>query len=361
MDQVVGYQEFKQKMRMYLVNLAKDIRDGKKTEQTIYVLLGPPGIGGRSDTGILEGVSPSIKAAYPGRLCSGIAISKDRGAVVLLDEFEKFLGYRVDLSDCVLLCTANYADQVPDFVQSRAEMVNIELASYGQRVEYVMKALRKKLRGDEDTKHYAEQLDEGFWYRQTNANMETTFKTLRGYGSEEINQAINDFTDYMRVRNENELGDSVVSLAGLEWPEFGFSKPKKISVILFNDLNETEFAEYDCRIIKNENNEIEIVTRNYFGSIVALEQQEQAILRKIRKKIGEEYRHPSIELETEQIEPYRRGLENGFKLSREELEEWKGIIVKKGKLSGAEAVSYDLGRPDLGILWRKQLYFVSSF
>jgi ATP-dependent Lon protease len=111
MDQVIGYEEFKNKMRMYLVNLAKDIKAGKKTEQTIYVLLGPPGIGksyisekvaegmerplinidlgGRSDTGILEGVSPSIKAAYPGRLCSGLALSKNRGAIVLLDEFEK--------------------------------------------------------------------------------------------------------------------------------------------------------------------------------------------------------------------------------------------------------------------------------
>lgn len=45
MKKVVGYQEFKDKMRMYIVNLAKDIKEGKKTEQTIYVLLGPPGIG----------------------------------------------------------------------------------------------------------------------------------------------------------------------------------------------------------------------------------------------------------------------------------------------------------------------------
>ena len=108
---VVGYNEFKDKMRLYLVNLAQDIRQGKKTEQTIYVLLGPPGIGksyisekvaegmerplinvdlgGRSDTGILEGVSPSVKAAYPGRLCSGVSIGKNRGSIILLDEFEK--------------------------------------------------------------------------------------------------------------------------------------------------------------------------------------------------------------------------------------------------------------------------------
>jgi ATP-dependent Lon protease len=68
----------------------------------------------------------------------------------------------VDLSDCILLCTANYADQVPDFVQNRAEMVNIELATYQQRVEYVLSSLKKKLRSDADTRHYAEQLNEDF-------------------------------------------------------------------------------------------------------------------------------------------------------------------------------------------------------
>jgi ATP-dependent Lon protease len=144
-------------------------------------------LGGRSDTGILEGASPSVKAAYPGRICQGIAVGKDRGAIILLDEFEKvrdeglrnmlgnvldikknkdwydqFLGYRVDLSDCILLCTANYVDQVPDFVQNRAEMVNIELAKYEQRVGYVMRSLRKKLRSDTDTAHYAEELSEEF-------------------------------------------------------------------------------------------------------------------------------------------------------------------------------------------------------
>ncbi|CAG8846623.1 34477_t:CDS:2, partial [Racocetra persica] len=140
------------------------IKQGKKTEQSIYVLLGPPGIGksyiseklalalerplinidlgGRKETGILEGTGTSVKGAYPGRICAGISINKNRGAVILLDEFEKvkddglkmMLGYRVDCSDCIILCTANYVDQVPDFVKNRAEMVNIELATYQQRV-----------------------------------------------------------------------------------------------------------------------------------------------------------------------------------------------------------------------------------
>ncbi|CAG8634655.1 2142_t:CDS:1 [Funneliformis mosseae] len=46
-------------------------------------------LGGQKDTGILEGTSPSVKGAYPGRLCSGISVGKHRGAIILLDEFEK--------------------------------------------------------------------------------------------------------------------------------------------------------------------------------------------------------------------------------------------------------------------------------
>jgi hypothetical protein len=307
MNKVVGYTEFKDKMRMYIVNLAKDIKEGKKTEQTIYVLLGPPGIGksyitemmaeamdrvlinidlgGRSDTTILEGVSPSTKAPFAGRICQGVATGKDRGAIILLDEFEKvrdiglanmlgnvldikknkdwmdqFLGYRIDLSDCIIMCTANYADQVPDFVQDRAEMVNIELATYEQRVQYVMNSLKKKLRSDTDIAFYADQLNEDFckyiiceaWgYRQTNANMETIYKTLRGYDSEEINKPITNLVNFVqmketnnrfsfiyeqgqkltlnRVRTENEQGQSVFSPElGLNWPNHGFIKPKVI-------------------------------------------------------------------------------------------------------------------------------------
>jgi hypothetical protein len=305
MNNIVGYQEFKDKMRMYLLNLADDIEEGKKTEQTIYVLLGPPGIGksyiseklaeamerplinldlgGRSDTGILEGVSPSVKAAYAGRIVQGIATGKNRGAIILLDEFEKvrdeglanmignvldikknkdwfdqFLGYRVDLTDCIILCTANYADQVPDFVQDRAEMVNIELATYRQRVGYVMGSLKKKLRGSSKTSYAAEQLTEEFckylitetWgYRQTNANMEQVYKVLRGYVK--LGRRIENFTEFssveespnrfvfsysggqklslVRIRTENVDGQSVLSEElGLDWPDFGFGSVKVV-------------------------------------------------------------------------------------------------------------------------------------
>jgi hypothetical protein len=184
MDTVLGFIEFKEKMKMYLLNLADDIEEGNKTEQTIYVLLGPPGVGksyiseklaesferplinvdlgGRSDTGILEGVSPSVKAAYPGRICQGLSVGKLLDIKKNKDWFDQFLGYRVDLSDSIIMCTANYADQVPDFVQDRAEFINIELYTYQQRVGYVMGMLKRKLRGNGRTNYASEMLTEEF-------------------------------------------------------------------------------------------------------------------------------------------------------------------------------------------------------
>lgn len=118
-----------------------------------------------------------------------------------------------------------------------------------------MNALKKKLRSDTDTSHYADQLTEDFckyiiteeWgYRQTNANMENVFKTLRGYCDEQINNPIaNPFTSWtrlettknrftfkygggqtlslIRVRNYNQANQTVLSPElGLDWPNHGF-------------------------------------------------------------------------------------------------------------------------------------------
>ena len=119
----------------------------------------------------------------------------------------------MDLSDCLLLCTANYADQVPDFVQNRAEMVNIELATYQQRMGYVLSSLKKKLRSDNATAHYVNQLTDDFckyiiteeWgYRQTNANIENVYKVLRGLLHKQINNPIANFTrDYKLETTKN--------------------------------------------------------------------------------------------------------------------------------------------------------------
>jgi hypothetical protein len=44
-------------------------------------------------------------------------------------------------------------------VQNRAEMVNIELATYPRRERYAIGRLQRKLRGDAEIAHYAQQID----------------------------------------------------------------------------------------------------------------------------------------------------------------------------------------------------------
>jgi ATP-dependent Lon protease len=75
---------------------------------------------------------------------------------------DQFLGYRVDLSHCIIICTANYAKQIKDFVLDRATLINIELYTYEQREIYVVNTLKRKLKGDENTAKYAEQLTKEF-------------------------------------------------------------------------------------------------------------------------------------------------------------------------------------------------------
>ena len=49
-------------------------------------------MGGRKDSEILEGTTPAVKGAFPGRLCQGFSVGKMRMPIVLLDEFEKIAG-----------------------------------------------------------------------------------------------------------------------------------------------------------------------------------------------------------------------------------------------------------------------------
>jgi hypothetical protein len=134
--------------------------------------------------------------------------------------------------------------------------------------------------------------------------------------------------------------------------------------------------------VNNANNEIEIVTRNYFGKKVSLEQQQQGIIRKIKKKLGEEIRKPDEELlglnceeefiEQEDLakpnknpEEIRKSLKELGKsnnleaflasayreLYEEEAEELEKLAREKGNLGeNDQGVSYNLGRPDLVIL-----------
>lgn len=83
---------------------------------------------------------------------------RSRSPVILLDEFEKasredilnvigkitdrelnytfldkYFNFNLDISQAVILLTANYLEKVPQFVQDRGEPVNIELLTYAQR------------------------------------------------------------------------------------------------------------------------------------------------------------------------------------------------------------------------------------
>ncbi|WNE40732.1 MAG: Lon protease [Mycoplasmataceae bacterium] len=149
--------------------------------------------------------------------------------------------------------------QIKDFVESRSEMINIELATYQQKEEYTLKELRKKLNSDVDTAHYVQKITpelakyiitEEWGYRQLNKNIDNVYKTVRAYVDPALNKPIADLTKWekleqtanrwtftyqqgqkitlIRVRNENEAGQSPLTPElNLNWPlHEGFTKPK---------------------------------------------------------------------------------------------------------------------------------------
>ena len=84
-------------------------------------------------------------------------------------------------------------------------------------------------------------------------------------------------------------------------------------------LKNTEFPEYPCRIIQNSNNEIELITRNYFGKKASLEEKQKEILRKIKKKLGEEIRKSDEELLGKIYEEYEPGNEGEIEFPEAEF------------------------------------------
>jgi hypothetical protein len=192
----------------------------------------------------------------------------------------------------------------------------------------------------------------------------------------------------------NAVPNNTISLEDIETnPELW---KQKISVIFFNDKNgknywnknykviphwqryneaikwikDTEFPEYSCRIVKNVNNEIKIVTQNKFDKERLLEDREREIIKKIKQKVIVEINQSNDEdyeqelrktLLCQDFEDYSKLLSANI-LFADELEELKRTEIAKGKLTKKDRndASYDLLRPDLAIIWRKQLYFVKS-
>ena len=112
--------------------------------------------------------------------------ARSRAPIILLDEFEKaskqeildkignitdrklnwtftdkFLNIRVDLSEALILLTANYLSKVPDFVKDRCKPVNIELLTYAQRLE-VLKNMADELCAEYDIEDLKEKISDNF-------------------------------------------------------------------------------------------------------------------------------------------------------------------------------------------------------
>ena len=59
------------------------------------------------------------------------------------------MNVRIDLSEALILLTANYLSKVPDFVKDRCKPVNIELLTYAQRLE-VLRGMTDELCEEND-------------------------------------------------------------------------------------------------------------------------------------------------------------------------------------------------------------------
>jgi ATP-dependent Lon protease len=109
-----------------------------------------------------------------------------RAPIILLDEFEKaskqeildkignitdrklnwtftdkFLNVRIDLSEALILLTANWLSRVPDFLRDRLKPVNIELLTYQQRIE-VLKSMLGEMLAEQDIEDLRDRISEDF-------------------------------------------------------------------------------------------------------------------------------------------------------------------------------------------------------
>lgn len=71
------------------------------------------------------------------------------------------MNIRIDLSEALILLTANYLSKVPDFVKDRCKPVNIELLTYQQRLE-VLKLMVSEMLRDYDIEDLSEKVSDNF-------------------------------------------------------------------------------------------------------------------------------------------------------------------------------------------------------
>jgi ATP-dependent Lon protease len=176
---VVGFEGFIEEIKRHL-KIANATREGGKKiipSQRFYLLLGRPGIGksyiagkiaeylGKqfinincSNANLTEivGITPEYKSANFGKIVKGMSDKQDRSPLILLDEVDKcseqrgegligtisilfddtknktdfddkFLGSSIPMNEAFFVCTANNIKNLPDFILSRCNRVNIGL------------------------------------------------------------------------------------------------------------------------------------------------------------------------------------------------------------------------------------------
>lgn len=184
-----GLEDVKNNILEYLATAFKT----KQTNVKVLLLIGPPGVG---KTSIGESISKCLKrkflfislnsitdmadlvghrrtyvGAYPGQIINKIIESGVMNPLIFLDEVDKikntynnpinvlvslldptqnnnftdnFLGYGVDLSQCIFILTANSTDNLPDYLLSRMEKIYIDGYSIYEKVQIVKRFLLPK-------------------------------------------------------------------------------------------------------------------------------------------------------------------------------------------------------------------------
>ncbi|CFW93327.1 protein of unknown function [endosymbiont DhMRE of Dentiscutata heterogama] len=165
-----------------------------------------------------------------GRLSGKVYALPSQASIILLDEFEKvkeetvmfvvgqmtdreinfayfdeFLEWDVDLSQTIIMLTANYWDRVPDFVRSRCKRVNIQLLKFEERLEilknrrdaFVREYFPSNIRGTESINGIEIKYDEDEYNKRYEPNNFTPDQQL-------IRERIND--NFLKMCITEEFG-----------------------------------------------------------------------------------------------------------------------------------------------------------
>jgi hypothetical protein len=208
---------------------------------------------------------------------------RSRSPVILLDEFEKasredilnvigkitdrelnytfldkYFNFNLDISQSVILLTANYLEKVPQFVQDRGEPVNIELLSYGQRKKildiistiYCRQYGVAQLRDRISEKFLEMCITETWGIRGGMNNLQKVMLFLVGLYTKGVSEELEDLADFDGIE-ETEKEDYVKKESGVI----------KLSYEIrgeYKTLTLTKRIGIESRVIKSEEGEIKV-------------------------------------------------------------------------------------------------------